>query len=37
MMDETCGANVKWVSKVTPRMRGVRSRGRGVLRRETPG
>ena len=36
-MDETWGAKVKWVSKVTPRMRGVRSRGSGELRRETSG
>ena len=37
IMDETWGAKVKWVSKVTPRMRGVRSRGRGVSWRETSG
>ena len=37
MMDEKWGAKVKWVSKMNPKMRGVRSRGKEVLRRETSG
>ena len=37
MMDEMCGEKVKWGSKVTPRMRGLRFRGRVLLSRETVG
>ena len=37
MIDEMCGVKVKGVSKITPRMRGLRSRGRGELLREMAG
>ena len=37
MIEEMCGEKVKWGSKVTPRMQGLRFRGRVSLSRETAG
>ena len=37
MMDEICGEKVMWGSKVTPRMRGLRFRGKVLLSMETVG
>ena len=37
MMYEMCGVKVKWGSKMTPKMRGFRSRGRGESSRDTSG